>query len=32
VAKFVVGLPYQRIISSLALEGAAFSAETLAGV
>jgi transposase len=32
VAKFVVGLPCQRIISLLALEGAAFSAGTLAGV
>jgi transposase len=32
VAKFVVGLPCQRLIAHLELEGASFSAGTLAGV
>lgn len=32
VAKYVVGLPCSRLISSLALEGASFSAGTLTGV
>lgn len=32
VAKFVVGLPCQRLITQLELEGASFSAGTLAGV